>query len=62
VKPINTLRFEEFLIQKEREAKREEEENAKVDFSFYTEDSFFNIVEGPQIKPKKPEIVPDLNF
>ena len=47
VKPINTLRFEEFLIQKEEEAKKEEEENAKVDFSFHTEDSFLNLVDGP---------------
>jgi len=56
------LRFEQFLLQKEREAKREEEENAKVDFSFYTDDSFFNIVDGPMIRPLKPEIVPLLNF
>lgn len=47
MKPINTLRFEEFLIQKEEEAKKEEEENAKVDFSFHTEDSFLNLVDGP---------------
>jgi hypothetical protein len=62
VKPINTLRFEEFLLQKEMEAKREEEENARIDFSFHTDDSFVNLVEGPIIRPSKPEQVPNLDL
>lgn len=62
MKPISTLRFEEFLIQKEKEAKREEEDNVKNDFSFHYEDSFENIANGPYMRPKKPDIVPELDF
>ena len=50
------------MIQKEKEARLEEEENAKVGFSFHTEDSFVNLVDGPQMVPKKPDFVPYLNF
>jgi hypothetical protein len=62
VKPINTLRFEEFLQQKEIEAQAEEEANNKVEFSFYSDDSFLPLVDGPQMRPRKPSYVPDLQL
>ena len=54
------MRFEEFLRKKEEEAAREEQENAKVEISFYSDDSFALLVNGPAIKPPKPQNVPDL--
>lgn len=62
VKHINTLRFNEFLEQRESEARAEEEANAKIDFSFHPDDSFALMVTGPQLRPLKPEIVPMLNL
>jgi hypothetical protein len=62
VKPIDTMRFEEFLIQKEKEQMLEDELNAQVDFSFNSDDSFEPIVSGPQMRPKKPACVPYLNL
>ena len=47
VKPLNTLRFEEFLQEKEREAQAEDEANAKIEVSFYSDDSFLPLVDGP---------------
>ena len=60
VKPVNTMRFDEFLKEKEREARAEEEANAKIEFSFYSDDSFLPLVDGPQIRPRKPSYVPEL--
>lgn len=60
IKPIQTLRFDEFLQQKEADALREEQLNALVEFSFHTDDSFAPLVSGPQIRPKKPDEIPDL--
>lgn len=62
VKPIDTLRFDEFLNQKEIEQQREDELNAQVDFSFRSDDSFELLVVGPQMKPRKPDCIPLLNF
>ena len=62
VKPINTLRFEEFLLLKEREAAREEEleREAQNQFSFNVSDSYELLVDGPAIRPKRPNNVPEL--
>ena len=62
VKPINTLRFDEFLLAKDREAAREEEleREAQNQFSFNISDSYELLVDGPAIKPKKPANVPEL--
>ena len=62
VKPINTLRFEEFLLAKEKEAAREEELElaAQNQFSFNISDSYELLVDGPAIRPKRPEGVPEL--
>lgn len=62
VKPIDTMRFEEFLIQKEKEQLLEDELNAQVDFSFYSDDSFELLVTGPQMRPRKPSCIPVLNL
>ncbi len=62
VKPIDTMRFEEFLIQKEKDQQMEDELNAQVDFSFYSDDSFEPIISGPQMRPQKPHFVPMLNL
>lgn len=62
VKPIDTMRFEEFLIQKEKEQQIEDELNAQVDFSFNSEDSFEPLVSGPQMRPRRPSCVPSLNL
>jgi hypothetical protein len=59
---VNTLRFEEFLQEKEKEARAEEEANNKVEFSFYSDDSFLPLVDGPQIRPRKPSYVPELQL
>jgi hypothetical protein len=56
------LRFEEFLQEKEKEARAEEEANNKVEFSFYSDDSFLPLVDGPQIRPRKPSYVPELQL
>ena len=62
VKPINTIRFEEFLLQKEKEAAREEELEKETanQFSFNVSDSYELLVDGPAIKPQKPGQIPDL--
>lgn len=62
VKPINTMRFDEFLIEKEREQQIEDEENAKIQVSFYSSDSFELLVDGPIILPTKPKEIPNLNL
>ena len=62
VKPINTLRFEEFLLQQEKEAAKEEEleKEAANQFSFNVSDSYELLVDGPALKPQKPGVIPDL--
>jgi hypothetical protein len=55
IKQIPTLRFEEFLKEKEAELQREEELNNVLEFSFHTDDSFALLVTGHQIRPKKPQ-------
>ena len=64
VKPINTLRFEEFLLQQEKEAAREQEldKDAANQFSFNVSDSYELLVEGPALKPAKPGQIPELCF
>ena len=40
----------------------EEELNALNEFSFYSDDSFEILVDTPQIRPPKPDIVPYLDL
>lgn len=62
VQPIETLRFEEFLMQKEQEAAREAELDAQNQFSFNESDSYDLMTTGPALRPEKPDLVPELNF
>ena len=62
VKPIDTMRFEEFLAEKEREQAIEDELNARVEISFHSDDSHEPIADGPMLAPVKPECVPCLCF
>ena len=61
-----TMRIQEFLDEKEREHYEQEyggpELDGKYEFSFHTDDSFEPIVDGPAIKPPKPDCVPSLNL
>ena len=64
VKPINTLRFEQFLISQEQERAKEEEleKEAANQFSFNVSDSYELLVDGPALKPQKPGQIPNLCF
>lgn len=64
VKPINTLRFDEFLLQEENKAQREAEldKQAANEFSFRTDASYELLVDGPAMRRKRPENVPELSF
>ena len=64
MKPINTLRFEEFLQAEERKAAREAEldRQAAVEFSWRTDASYENLVTGPALKRERPDNVPQLTL
>lgn len=57
-----TLRFDEFLSQKEQEQAREDELNQAVDISFHPDDSYFDLLSQRQIRPPKPDCVPLLDL
>ena len=64
VKPINTLRFDEFLLAKEKEAEKEAEleKLAINEFSFQTDASYELLVQGPALRRKRPDNVPELTL
>ena len=66
LKQVPTLRIQEFLEKKEREAFEQEHGGPEVDekyhYSFHTDDSFEPICDGPMLKPTKPECIPLLDF
>jgi len=64
VKPINTLRFDEFLLAKENEAQKEAEleRQAQNEFSFQTDASYDLLVEGPALRRTRPDNVPELTL
>ena len=64
VKPINTLRFDEFLLSEEKKVQRELEleKQALNEFSFATDASYELMVEGPAIKPPRPDNIPPLTL
>ena len=64
VKPINTLRFDEFLLdeQKRVEKEAELERQALNEFSFATDASYDLLVDGPALKRERPQNVPELSL
>ena len=64
VKPINTLRFDEFLQAEEKKAQREAEleKQALNEFSFDSDASYALLCVGPALKRKRPEDVPALTL
>ena len=61
-----TMRIQEFLDEKEREHYEKEyggpELDEKYHYSFHTDDSFEPIVDGPALKPVKPDCIPLLDL
>ncbi len=62
IKQVPTLRFDEFLTQKEQEQAREDELNRCVDISFHPDDSYVDLVSQRQMRPVKPACIPVLDF
>jgi hypothetical protein len=62
VKPIETMRFEQFLQQKADEEQLEEELNLCVEPSFHSNYSYCPIVDGPPVKPKIPSCIKKLSL
>ena len=64
VKPINTLRFDEFLLAEEKKAQREAEleKQALNEFSFQTDASYELMVSGPALRRERPDNVPALTL
>ena len=64
VKPINTLRFDEFLLAEEKKAQREAEleKQALNEFSFQTDASYELMVSGPALRRERPDNVPALSL
>ena len=66
LKRVPTIRIQEFIEQKEKEAYDLEHGGSDLDekyhFSFHTDDSFEPIDDGPMLRPIKPDFVPMLNF
>ena len=64
VKPINTLRFDEFLQEEQKKAQKEAEleKQALNEFSFATDASYDLLVDGPAMKRQRPENVPALTL
>ena len=60
------MRMQEFLDEKEREHYEKEYGGPEIDdkyhFSFHTDDSFERMVDGPALKPMKPDSVPLLDL
>ena len=64
VKPINTLRFDDFLLAEEQRIQHEAEleKEALNEFSFATDASYELLVDGPALKGIRPENVPTLTL
>ena len=64
VKPINTLRFDEFLVAEEKKIQREAEleKQALNEFSFHTDASYELLVDCPALKRERPDNVPELQL
>mmetsp|Transcript_13096 Transcript_13096/g.16691 ORF Transcript_13096/g.16691 Transcript_13096/m.16691 type:complete len:112 (+) Transcript_13096:135-470(+) len=64
VKPINTLRFDEFLLAEERKVQHEAEldKQAMHEFSFRSDASYDPLVIGPALKRARPDNVPELTL
>jgi len=64
VKPINTLRFDEFLLAEEKKAAREAEleKQAINEFSFTSDASYDLLCEGPALRRARPDEVPALSL
>ena len=60
VKPINTLRFDDFLLAEEKRAAQEEELDKVNDFSFATDASYEPLVLGLAMRRDRPDNVPAL--
>ena len=64
VKPIQTLRFDEYLFELEQKAAEEAELDRQVanEFSWRSDASYELLVNGPPLQPKKPDLIPELAF
>ena len=64
VKPINTLRFDEFIREEENKVLKEAELEKQTlnEFSFATDASYDLLVDGPAIRPERPLNVPELSL
>ena len=64
MKPIDTLRFDEFLLSEERKAAQEAEldKQAINEFSFASDASYELLVKGPALVRARPDNVPALTL
>ena len=64
VKPINTLRFDEFLLEEQKKVEKEAEleRQALNEYSFATDASYDLLVDGPALRRERPQNVPELSL